>query len=94
MRRDPEAVVGADDYLIVTHTHEIELATFLMRGELTMLGRGTDSIARRLARPVTRYVRKVPALPNSYAAAEGWPYAFIEQEHPASGAFPAVIFYG
>lgn len=94
MRRAPKAVIGADDYLIVRHTHDVELARELMAAALQEEGLPATGIARRLTRPQCRYVRIVPALPNSYAAAEGWPYAYMEQDHPGRGAFPAVIFYG
>jgi hypothetical protein len=100
---EPVAEIGADDYLIVKHTHDVEVARTLMTRELvdknefpgdaeslTLARR--EYFAKRLSRPKQRYVRIVPALDNSFAASEGWTYAYHECDEPGRGAFPAVVF--
>jgi hypothetical protein len=95
-KRTPEAVIGDEDYLIVKFTHDEALARELMAAALREQDDGYTSttIARRLKCPQLRWVRCLGALPNSYAALEGWSYAYHEQQEKSRGAFPAVIFYG
>jgi hypothetical protein len=114
-KREPVAEIGAEDYLIVKHTHNVDLARRLMAAALIdengcpawdgwpaqqqqhnhsdkCLDFAVQYWASRLAKPLQRYVRHVPALPNSYAAAEGWAGTYHEHDQPARGAFPAVVF--
>lgn len=105
MSREPKAVIGEDDYLIVLFTHDLEIARKVMREELL---KGDDTatddedylrernayIDGRLDRASARYVRRMPALPNSYAAAEGWSHSFEEYDQPGKGAMKAVVFHG
>lgn len=106
-KREPVAELAAEDYRIVRHTHNIDLAADLMRAALFAEDGCPDRIqitcdkhasdddclaAIDPGKPVQRYVRIQGALPNSYAAAEGWKYQFIEHDEPGRGRFPAVIF--
>jgi hypothetical protein len=113
-KREPVAEIGAEDYYIVRHTHDVELARRLMakawmdadgcpawddwpaRQQHTCTEHCTDTALkyweRRLANPRQVWVRCVPALPNSYAAAEGWAGTFDPAEPGSRGAFRAVEF--
>lgn len=107
-KREPVAEIGAEDYRIVKHTHDVEQAAKLIRAALLAEhgcpgdGNFTDFCAddhdphcpHRVTTGTPRqvYVRIQGALPNSYAAAEGWSYAYHEVSGPARGAFPAVVF--
>ena len=108
-KREPVAELGAEDYRIVKHTHDVELAARLMRAELLKAdgcpgdirdGGGHCDDWRNpdcphplnLGKPVQVWVRIVPALPNSYAAAEGMDYTFNPAEPGSPGAFRAVEF--
>ena len=104
--REPVAEIGAEDYFIVRHTHDVELATRLMRAELleangcpgeewTFCKDFHDPGCPhdfRLGKPVQVWVRIVPALPNTYAAAEGLTATFNPAEPGSPGAFRAVEF--
>lgn len=97
-KRLPLAEVGDDGYLLVRHTHDVELARALMRSALSDSywepneAAGKAALEQRLIAPFQIWVRIVNALPNSFAAAEGWPYQYVEQKSPSRGAFPAVVF--
>lgn len=89
----PEAVFGADGFLFVKHTHDLDVARELMANALReQYSWPADSITRQLTRYKVCWVRQTPALASSYAASAGWPYAFHEQDHPARGAYPSIIF--
>lgn len=45
-----------------------------------------------IGKPRLEWVRILPALPNSYAAAEGWAFTYQPAEPHTRGAFPAVVF--
>jgi hypothetical protein len=113
-KRTPEAVIGAEEYLIVKHTHDIDLARRLMEAALVKAYgcpvrdnwpvqqkhacddecavAAMKHWALRLAGPKPIHVRVQGALPNSYAADEGWSYTFVEVDKPGRGAFKAVVF--
>ena len=108
-KREPVAEIGDEDYRIVRYTHDIDLATQLMRAHLKVYygcprdgeDDGCPILApvgdcphewERVGKPEQVYARIQHALPNSYAAAEGWTYAYHEYEKPGRGAFPAVVF--
>jgi hypothetical protein len=104
-KREPVAELGAEDYLIVKHTHDVDVARRLMTRELVEKNEfpgdpegftqaRREYVAKRLSRPKQTYVRVQGALPNSFAAAEGWRYAYHEYDQPGPGAFPAVVFLG
>lgn len=105
-KREPVAEICDEDYRIVRHTHDFELAAKLMRAEVLKAdgcpgdgrdycpdfrGEGCPHLVR-LGKPVPVWVRIVPALPNSYAAAEGLRYTFNPAPPHAPGAFRAVEF--
>jgi hypothetical protein len=106
--RIPVAELGAEDYRIVRHTHDVDLATRLMRAEILKEHgcpggdtwddhcpdfRGDDCLHDvRLGKPVQVWVRIVPALPNSWAASEELDYTFNPAEPASRGAFRAVEF--
>jgi len=113
-KREPVAEIGAEDYRIVKHTHDIEVARRLMvkamadedgcpawddwpaqqhhtcSEECTTFA--LEYWAKRLNDPRQLYVRVQGALPNSYAAAEGWAYEYVEHDEPGRGRFKAVVF--
>lgn len=105
-RRQPVAEIGDEDYRIVRHTHDVDLATRLMRdrmvAELGCLRRTfqdtlhtcTDECLDEYdpGKPVPVWVRIVPALPNSWAASEGLHYTYNPAKPHTRGAFKAVEF--
>lgn len=115
-KREPVAEVGAEDYLIVRHTHDVRVAVGLMRAALlddpewgcpeclcdthrwdavTARFVRTDRVClhkRDLGKPQPEWIRILPALPNSYAAAEGWAFSYQPAKPHSRGAFPAVVF--
>ena len=108
-KREPVAEVGAEDYLIVKHTHDVDLARRLMAAALidengcpawddwparqqhTCTDECTDTAVkhweRRLSQPEQVWVQVRGALPNSYAAAEGWKYCYWPSKQGRRGAF-------
>lgn len=92
------AYIGAEDYRIVRHTHDVELATQLMTERLRAELREeywpdpAPPTAFNLGTPKKVYVRIQGAIPGSQAEAEGWSYAYHEYSEPGRGAFPAVVF--
>lgn len=107
-KREPVAEIGAEDYRIVRHTHDVELAEKLMRSEL-LKEYGCSASWRSfqdqhtctdeclasvdLGRPLPMWIRITPCLPNSYGAAEGWAFTYQHAEPHSRGAFRAVVFY-
>jgi hypothetical protein len=108
-QRAPGAEVGAEDYRIVRHTHDVELATKLMRAALLAAtgcpgdGLSPDGFCKplnnpdcphpfALGNPQQEWIRIVPALPNSFAAFEGWKFTYSPAKPHSRGAFPAVVF--
>lgn len=108
-KREPVAEIGSEDYRIVKHTHDVELAIRLMRNRLVTeygcprygysdgcadFAPGPTNCPHDLnvGKPRLTYVRIQGALPNSFAAAEGWAYSYHEYDKPGRGAFPAVVF--
>lgn len=98
MRKPPTPVadIAAEDFRIVRHTHDIELATKLMQAELNQ-DCGQSYIDEfgppKVGRPVQVWCRITPCLPNSYGAAEGWAFQYMTDAKPHSrGAFRAVVF--
>lgn len=94
--RDPVAYIGEDDYFIVVFTHDEALARDALLNEMRSLDM-TESIAfesltKRTLRSKKVWARKVPALPNSYAAAQGWAFSWHEYDKPSRGASLAVVF--
>lgn len=101
-KREPVAEIGAEDYRIVRHTHDIAEATVLMRallGDHREVGCDercyTDGCegAVNLGKPQQEWIRIVPALPNTYAAGEGWKFTYQSTRPRARGAFRAVVFW-
>lgn len=91
-RREPVAELGAEDYRVVKHTHDVALAERLMR-EAVAKDRGLElHEVGTPGRPVAVWLRVQPCLPNSYGAGEGWSYAFHPTAAGARGAFRAVEF--
>lgn len=96
-RREPVAEIGADDFLIVCHTHDIEQARTLMLAKLTeehvrdMGALADDEYEPHVEGGRQVYMRKVARLPGSLAEAEGWAFEYRECK-PGPGAFPAVVF--
>ncbi len=100
-RREPVAELGDEDYRIVRHTHDVELARRLMAERLTAelraeFGRHFDETEDAFSpadvgTPQQVHMRIVPCLPGSYGDGEGWRF---EYRHcgPGRGAFPAVVF--
>lgn len=105
-KREPVAEVGAEDYRIVRHTHDVELARALMRAKLLEEnGCPGDSMSFcqpgeeercshpfALGQPRQVFMRRVYCLPNSYGAWEGWGFQYHDADGPGRGAFPAVVF--
>lgn len=105
-KREPVAEIGAEDYRIVRHTHDVDLAEQLMRVEqLKQYGCPGDGFNYckdlwdpacphpfRLGKAEQVWVRIVPALPNSYAESEGLKYTFNPAKPNERGAFKAVEF--
>jgi hypothetical protein len=91
--REPEAVLGEEDYRIVKFTHDIELATQLMLAKLSETYEDGQPYRGKVGKPRQVWVRCLGALPNSYANAEGWAYAFHEEPGPRRGNFKAVVFW-
>jgi hypothetical protein len=113
-KREPVAEVGAEDYLIVKHTHDVEAARRLMAAALAdengcpawddwphrqqhtcteeCMNAAMKQWERRLAKPEQVWVRFHGALPNSYAAYEGWSGCYCPAEPNSRGAFRAVEF--
>lgn len=102
-KREPEAVVGEEDYLIVKFTHDVEEARRLMTREVVdknecpgdpegFTQARREHFAKRLSRPKVTYVRIQGAIPGSFAESEGWSYSYHEVNGPARGAFKAVVF--
>jgi hypothetical protein len=102
----PVAEIGDEDYCIVRHTHDVDLAKQLMRGkwlEVNGCPGGPDfsfcvdeskcEHAPDLGEPRQVHVRILPALPGSHAELEGWKFEYRECE-PKRGAFRAVVFGG
>lgn len=105
-RREPIAEIADEDYRIVRHTHDVELARKLMRAELRarngcpMYGRedGCRSAADEETctheidpgQPQQVHVRIVPCLPGSYGYG-CWEFEYRECK-PGRGAFRAVVF--
>ena len=92
---EPEAVIFDDGYLVVKHTHDVELAALLM--SQLMVRQGWYEYARaaqeyRLHSPKQVYLRVRAALPGSEAAAMGWKLVVDEVDEPARGVFQAVVF--
>lgn len=106
-KRQPIAEVGAEGYRIVRHTHDVPRAVGLMRALLIEhdgCGEGACGVwpklrsvvclhKRDVGKPVQEWIRIVPALPNSYAADEGWAFTYQPTRPHARGAFPAVVFW-
>jgi hypothetical protein len=96
-KREPVAEIGAEDYRIVRHTHDVELATTLMVAKLVKeivdvaWPEPLDQIAVSPGRPRQVWMRIVPCLPGSYGDAEGWKFEYRECDQ-GRGAFPAVVF--
>jgi len=95
-QRAPVAEIGAEDYRIVRHTHDLELATELMQSKLNSECSPMDLKdfgPPHVGRPRRVWCRIVPALPNSHAAGEGWAYSYSIDAKPGTpGVFPAVEF--
>lgn len=94
-RPEPEAVIAADDYLFVKHTHDVELATLLMAQLLVRQGWYEYSSAAktyRLNDPRQVYLRIRGAVRGSEAAAMGWKFVVDEEDPPRRGTFPAIVF--
>jgi hypothetical protein len=97
-KREPVAEIGADDYRIVRHTHDLDLAKRLMRAALIeeyvrdMGALADDDYSPDPGQGRQTWVRVQYALPGSYAEAEGWPYSYHEYNQPGRGAFKAVVF--
>jgi hypothetical protein len=94
--REPVAEIGAEDYRIVRHTHDVELATELMQAELNR-DYGQECVAEfgepAVGRPVQVWCRITPCLPNSFGASEGWSSAYTYAEPHSRGSFRAVVFH-
>lgn len=95
-KREPVAELGAEDYRIVRHTHDIELAEMLMRAELARENGYPEWLdpAREpsVGKPRLAWIRIVPALPGTWAEAEGWSFEYQDARPHTRGAFPAVVF--
>jgi hypothetical protein len=109
-KRKPVAEIGAEDYRIVRHTHDVHEAADLMSTELREkhgcpgdgagnycdipdpAGLATCRHEHHLGKAVQVWVRIVPALPNSYAAAEGLTFTYNGAKPHSPGAFRAVEF--
>lgn len=96
-KRQPVAEIGAEDYRIVRHTHDVELARKLMHAEIDREHRETygepwSGGSEDVGKPRQAWMRVVPCLPNSYGASEGWAFQYQDAEPHARGAFPAVVF--
>lgn len=106
-RRVPVAELGDEDYRIVRHTHDVELAERLMRQRLLNEygcetwhpgGPGAplidhDCLAEvRVGTPRQRWVRIVPCLPGSSGDMDGWAFEYRHADGPGRGVFPAVVF--
>ena len=92
MKREPVAEIGEDDYRIVRHTHDIELARRLMAEKLTAEADYGTYEPHEVGRPRQVWMRVVNALPGSFAEACGWKFQYVECER-GRGAFPAVVFW-
>ncbi len=90
-RREPVADLGDEDYRIVRHTHDVELAERLMRARLDEEYGPPASGSRKVGTPQQVYVRIVPALPGTPAEDMGWKFEYRHSK-PGKGAFPAVVF--
>lgn len=90
-KREPEAVIGYDDYMIVKFTHDVELARELMRTAIKDMYNLGDDDPIRLDDPYKCWVRIVPCLPSSYGYGE-YRFEYQHAKGPGRGAFPAVIF--
>lgn len=93
MSRKPEPVaeIGVEDYRIVRHTHDVELAERLMRARLDEEYGPPKFGPREVGMPRQVHVRIVPVLPGTYAEDMGWKFQYCECR-PSRGAFPAVVF--
>lgn len=102
--RDPQAYIGVDNYQVVKFTHDIELATRLMRDAIldefgcwtlhcTATSMAPCEHPQRIGRPVQVWLRTVHCLPNSYGAGEGWDWQHVHAKGRGRGAYPAVVFY-
>lgn len=91
-KREPVAEIGAEDYRIVRHTHDVDLATKLMRARLDEEYGPPEFGPREVGTPWQAWIRIVPCLPNSYGAGEGWKFEYRHAKPHARGAFRAVVF--
>ena len=89
---EPIAEIGADDYRIVRHTHDVELATTLMRARLCGECGSPEFGPRETGQPRLAWIRIVPCLPNSYGAAQDWAFEYRDAQPGSQGAFRAVVF--
>jgi hypothetical protein len=88
-KREPVAEIGHENYRVVRHTHDIELAKKLMHAKISAdLGSRYDG---ELGEPRQVWMRITYCLPNSYGAGEGWRIEYREGAR-GRGAFPAVVF--
>lgn len=97
-QRDPEALMLAEDGVLVKHTHDVELADRLAREALAGWNLAEDErtpdrvAAMPLGRRVVGWFRIAPCLPHSYGAGEGWAWQLHPAPGPGRGAFPGVEY--
>lgn len=96
-KREPVAEIGVDDYRIVRHTHDIELAKRLMLAEVRReyraeCGEDPDYELEDVGTPRQRWMRIVPCLPGTIGHTDGWRFEYQDADGPGRGVFPAVVF--
>lgn len=94
--RTPVAELGCEDYRIVKFTHDVGLATELMRTRLNEEYRTPVDPEpfrdKNVGKPRLAWIRIVPCLDSSYGAAEGWAFEYQPARANTRGAFRAVVF--
>lgn len=103
-KREPVAEIGAEDYLIVKYTHDIDLARELMTQALveeaawpgdpySVVVARRERIAQRLARPKATWVQAQPVLLDIAVTEQSWQATYhCSYDQPGPSVFPAVMF--
>ena len=96
MKRQPAVHEVLEGGWLVRHTHDVELATAMLRHHLVRHERWPAHLARERIDPQRarlQWYRITPCLPGSYGYDEGWAYQYTVAGPGQRGAFPAVEWW-
>lgn len=90
-KKTPAACLLDEGAALVKHTHDIDLATTLVKQAVAEDGDWTaDEIVPTNPRVI--WCRIINTLPGSWAEAEGYAWTYAAAPGPGRGVFPAVEF--